>query len=206
MRTSLDLGVVGVQCACTRRSRGGAMKAWAVALAVGLQLPAACDTASGSGMHARGGLSGAAQESAAGRHLGLRGGSAPGYSGLPDEELLEEPRSAQELWDTVYSRPGVITLCNAAGFDTAVVGQHLVIEHAGAHARNFEYGYSCARSAAVAKDMAKGKDTSSASSTRRKRSKPPHLLSLKRRSRPSALRHARAPHSFSKKSPQQSSI
>ena len=72
------------------------MKAWAVALAVGLQLPAACDTASGSGMHARGGLSGAAQESAAGRHLGLRGGSAPGYSGLPDEELLEEPRSAQE--------------------------------------------------------------------------------------------------------------
>ena len=74
-----------------------------------------------------------------------------------------------ELWDTVYSRPGVITLCNAAGFDTSVVGQHLVIEHAGAHARNFEYGYSCARSAAVAKDMAKGKDTSSASSTRRKR-------------------------------------
>ncbi len=49
-----------------------------------------------------------------------------------------------ELWDTVYSRPGVITLCNAAGFDTAVVGQHLVIEHAGAHVRNFEYGYrSC---------------------------------------------------------------
>jgi hypothetical protein len=97
LRTALDLGIFGVQCARTRHSCGGAIEAWAVALAVCLQLPAACDTASGSGMHARGGLWGAAQESAAGRHLGLRGGgSAPGYSGLPDEELLEEPRSAQE--------------------------------------------------------------------------------------------------------------
>ena len=96
MHTALDLGVVG------RHSCGGAIEAWAVALAVCLQLPAACDTASGSGMHTGGRLSGAAQEglgvrgrytqeeSAAVRHLSLRGGSsAPGYSGLPDEELFK---------------------------------------------------------------------------------------------------------------------
>jgi hypothetical protein len=84
--------------------------------------------------------------------LYLRGGGTPasGYTGLPDEELLDEPRSGKELWDAVYSRAGVITLCNDAGFDSSFVGEHLKVERGGRRVRNFEYGHSCARSAAVA--------------------------------------------------------
>lgn len=116
-----------------------------MALAVCVQLPAACDTAARVGRRiVVAGPAGRAHPRGIRRCLGLRGGnSAPGYTGLPDEELLDEPRSAQQLWDTVYSRPGAIALCNPAGFDTAIVGEHLVIEGEGAHARNFEYGYRC---------------------------------------------------------------
>ena len=48
---------------------------------------------------------------------------------------------ARGFRESVYSRPGVITLCNEAGFDSAVVGEHLAIEDEGKQSRNFEYGY-----------------------------------------------------------------
>ena len=80
--------------------------------------------------------------------IGVRGGG--GYSGLPDEQLLDEPRSAAELWKHVYSRHGVVTLCNVEGFDPSTADDHLIIERGGACVRNGNYGYGCASSAAVA--------------------------------------------------------
>lgn len=86
--------------------------------------------------------------------LRLRGGGegVGGYTGLEDEEVLEEVRSSAELWANVYSRPGVIALCNEAGFDSEVLGESLLVEKGGSCVRRAAFGYSCARSAAVARE------------------------------------------------------
>ncbi len=139
----LTLLCVTVQCR-PRAACVATLRACAVALAVCVQLPAACEHGRVSPRVVVAGPARGPHPRAIRQCLGLRGGSStPGYTGLPDEELLDEPRSAQELWDTVYSRPGAIALCNLAGFDTAIVGEHSVIEGGGAHTRNFEYGYRC---------------------------------------------------------------
>ena len=111
--------------------------------------------------------------------LYLRGGGTPasGYTGLPDEDLLDEPRSGKELWDAVYSRAGVITLCNDAGFDSSFVGEHLKVERGGRRVRNFEYGHSCARSAAVAHETITSTRQTSRSTSKNKGTSTPAAAS-----------------------------